>query len=152
MLDSLQEQPNMICGWGRRRLRIGLATGCRRGQAKGALGLPGNRLPELAEPSWGIAVSAAGPVGDAEPEPELPALSKPSVSRDPCPWGRLPESQSSPLHCPPGGLYCVYARVLNILSPLDWHVNNFTSEHMAPFRTPGLTTGHSLSDSRREES
>ncbi len=50
--------------------------------------------------------------------------------------GALPESQSSPLHCAPGGLYCVYARVLNILSPLDWHVNNFTSEHMAPFRTP----------------
>ncbi len=53
MLDSLQEQPNMICGWGRRRLRIGLATRSQPGQAKGALGLPGNRLPERAEPACG---------------------------------------------------------------------------------------------------
>jgi hypothetical protein len=141
MLENLREQPNMICARGWRRLRIAVATGCRRGQANAPLAFPGNRLAERAELPCGVAISAAGAVGDAEPEQALPArskapLSKPSVPRDARPWGPLPESQSSPLHRAPGGLYCVYARVLNILSLLDWHVNNFTSEQMAPFWTP----------------
>ena len=120
MLESVREQPNMICARGWRRLRIAVATGCRRGQAKARLAFPGNRFAERAELAPGVAIGAAGAIGDAEPQQALPPLSKaplskPSVPRDAAPLGALPESQSSPLHCAPGGLYCVYARVLNIL-------------------------------------
>ena len=49
MLESVREQPNMICARGWRRLRIAVATGCRRDQAKGRLAFPGNRFAERAE-------------------------------------------------------------------------------------------------------
>jgi hypothetical protein len=84
MLESLRELPNMICARGWRRLWIAVPTGCRRDQAKGPLGFPGNRLPELAELACGVAIGAAGAIGDAEPEPALPALSKPPCRSHRC--------------------------------------------------------------------
>ena len=76
MLESVRQQPNMICARGWRRLRIAVATGCRRDQAKGRLAFPGNRFAERAEPPCGVAIGAAGAIGDAEPEHALPARSK----------------------------------------------------------------------------
>ncbi len=76
MLESVRQQPNVICARGWRRLRIAVATGCRRDQAKGPLAFPGNRFAERAEPPCGVAIGAAGAIGDAEPEHALPARSK----------------------------------------------------------------------------